>query len=121
VGALLDYQLRALSWGKTSQPAQVLLGGAPRVLLDKATAADWSPDGAKLLVIRDTGERSRMEYPVGQLLVESDGCMSHARISPNGDLVAFADHPTRGDDMGYLAVSDLGGNKKVLTPRWSST
>jgi eukaryotic-like serine/threonine-protein kinase len=62
-----------------------------------------------------------MEYPVGKLLVESDGCMSHARISPNGDLVAFADHPTRGDDMGYLAVSDLGGNKKVLTPRWSST
>jgi len=95
-------------------------GGAPRILIEKATDADWSRDGSKLLVVRDTGERSRLEYPIGKLVLESTGWMSHPRISPHGDLIAFADHPTRFDDMGYLSIIDQTGKKKVLTPRWAS-
>src|SRR5262249_15419197 len=46
--------------------------------------------------------------------------VSHLRISPRGDLVAFLDHPVRGDDLGTVAVLDTQGHKRTLTRRWST-
>jgi Tol biopolymer transport system component len=50
----------------------------------------------------------------GTVLYETVGWISHPRISPKGDRIAFAEHPIPGDDAGFVAVVDLAGNKKAL-------
>ena len=95
-----------------------LIGGAPREVLEQVQWADWSPDGSNLAVVRDFGGRNRLEYPIGKVLYETGGWISHPRVSPSGDLIAFLDHPVQGDDSGSLAVVDLAGHKKVLGGEW---
>ena len=53
--------------------------------------------------------------PVGKVLYETGGWISHPRVSPKGDMIAFLDHPVQGDDSGSVAVVDLTGKKKTLT------
>jgi Tol biopolymer transport system component/predicted Ser/Thr protein kinase len=92
-----------------------LVGGAPRQVLENVHWADWSPDGSSLAVVRNIGGKDRLEFPIGKTLYETSGWISHPRISPKGDRVAFIDHPVQGDTIGLIAVVDLGGNKKNLT------
>ncbi len=95
-----------------------LVGGAPREVLEHVQWADWSADGANLVVVRDFGGRNRLEYPIGNPLYETGGWIGHPRFSPKGDLIAFIDHPVQGDDSGSLAVVDLAGHKKTLSGEW---
>ena len=95
-----------------------LSGGAPREVLEQTQWADWSPDGTNLAVVRDAGGRNRLEYPIGKVLYETGGWIGHPRISPKGDIVAFLDHPTQGDDGGSVAVVDASGHKRTLTHDW---
>ena len=97
-----------------------LTGGAPREVLESVEWADWSPDGTKLAVVRSVGGQDRLEYPIGTLLYATTGWISHMRISPQGDRIAFLDHALRDDDVGSVAVVDLAGNKKTLTEVWPS-
>jgi len=92
-----------------------LSGGGPREILNDVQWADWSPDGKNLAVVRDVGGRNRLEYPVGKLLYETGGWIGHPRISPDGERVAFLDHPLEGDDGGSVAVVSSKGEKKTLT------
>jgi Tol biopolymer transport system component len=96
-----------------------LTGGAPRELLDNVTDADWSPDGAGLAVAHKAGDRFRLEYPIGHVLYENTGYISHIRFSHRGDRIAFMDHSYWGDDRGSVCVVDLQGNKQVLTQEWN--
>jgi Tol biopolymer transport system component len=98
-----------------------LAGGAPREMLEEVQWADWSPDGSNLLVVRVAGGRNRLEFPIGKVLFESGGWISHPRISPRGDMVAFLDHPQPGDDGGLVAVVGLDGHKRSLSSRQIST
>ncbi len=95
-----------------------LAGGAPREVLENVQWADWSPDGNSLAVVRDVGGRNRLEYPAGKVLYETVGWVSHPRVSPKGDRIAFLDHPLQGDDGGSVAVVDLTGNRKTLANNW---
>jgi serine/threonine protein kinase/Tol biopolymer transport system component len=95
-----------------------LSGGAPREMLEQVQWADWSPDGGNLAVVRDMGGRNRLELPIGKPLYQTGGWIGHPRVSPKGDLIAFADHPQQGDDSGSLAVVDLAGHKKLLSSQW---
>ncbi len=95
-----------------------LSGGAPREVLEQVQWADWSPDGNSLAVVRDFGGRNRLEYPIGKPLYQTGGWIGHPRVSPKGDLIAFADHPLQGDDSGSLAIVDMAGNKKLLSTQW---
>jgi eukaryotic-like serine/threonine-protein kinase len=95
-------------------------GGAPREVLDGVQWADWSPDGVNFLVVRDLDGLNRLEYPIGKVLYKTAGWISHPRISPSGKLIAFLDHPERRDDQGFVAVVDLDGNKKNISPQWES-
>src|SRR5579871_5896967 len=95
-----------------------LSGGAPREVLENVQWADWSPDGSSFLVVRDFGGMNRLEYPIGKPLYQTGGWIGHPRVSPKGDLIAFADHPLQGDDSGDLSVIDLNGKKKVLSEQW---
>jgi eukaryotic-like serine/threonine-protein kinase len=95
-------------------------GGSPREILEDVLDADWSPDGTGLAVSRPAGNRFRLEYPIGKVLYETAGYVSHLRFSHRGDKIAFMDHPLYGDDRGFVTVVDLAGKKSVLTQDWPS-
>ena len=96
-----------------------LAGGGSREELEGVHAADWAPDGVSLAVLRTAGEKSRIEFPIGKPIYEtSSGYLSHPRVSPRGDLLAFLEHPMRGDDSGSVAVVDREGRKRTLSGGW---
>lgn len=97
-----------------------LSGGTPRQIAENVSGADWAPDGKSLAIVRDLWGKQRLEFPVGHVLYETDGWISHPRISPKGDKVAFLDHATHDDDRGVVSVVDLTGKKKVLSTGWES-
>ncbi len=97
-----------------------LSGSASRDLLEDVGHADWSPDGSTIAVVRAPQWRYRLEFPTGKVLYETTGWISHPRISPKGDTVAFLDHPLFGDDRGSVAILDRSGKKKILSTGWES-
>jgi serine/threonine protein kinase len=97
-----------------------LTGGSPRDVAEGVQEADWAPDGTTLMVVRDVGGKSRIEFPMGKVLYETSGHISYARLSPKADRIAFLDHPFPLDDAGTLAVIDLAGKKTTLTGKWAS-
>jgi dipeptidyl aminopeptidase/acylaminoacyl peptidase len=104
-----------IGWETSGTLARVpLSGGAPREVMENVQEADWSPDGTSFAVVRDAGDRRRLEFPPGKVLHESSGWISHARVSPDAARVAFVDHPTRGDNVGTVTVVDLSGSRKTF-------
>ena len=98
-----------------------LSGGAARSVLEDVQDADWLPDGSNLVVARYVDRRYHLEFPVGKVVYESSGYVSDVRVSPDGSLVAFLDHPIFGDDRGSVAVIDRNGKKRILASEYSST
>ncbi|MFZ1007324.1 MAG: protein kinase [Candidatus Sulfotelmatobacter sp.] len=96
-----------------------LAGGSPREVLDSVFSADWDANGKLAVVHHDQGY-DRIEYPIGHVLYQSNGWISHLRFSPQSDKIAFMDHPTRWDDRGSVCVVDLGGHLTVISPEWTS-
>uniref|UniRef100_Q01VZ5 Serine/threonine protein kinase n=1 Tax=Solibacter usitatus (strain Ellin6076) TaxID=234267 RepID=Q01VZ5_SOLUE len=96
-------------------------GGAPREILGNVRSADWMPDGKQLAVSMRAanGKRERLEFPIGKVLFEASGTgwAGDPRVSPGGDLVAFADHYYFGND-GSVAVVDLQGHRRTLTRKF---
>jgi WD40 repeat protein len=90
-------------------------GGAPREILQDVREADWSPDGTKLTIIHEVNGKDRLEYPVGKVLFETSGYLSDLRFSPQGDRIAFFEHPVKYDDRGSIDVVDLAGHNSVLS------
>jgi len=97
-----------------------LTGGSPRQLAEDIYWADWSTDGTTLAVVRNVSGKQRLEFPLGHILYETAGWISHPRISPKGDQVAFLDHPIYPDDKGVVAIVDLAGHKRVVSTAWES-
>jgi eukaryotic-like serine/threonine-protein kinase len=95
-------------------------GGAPREILESVLWADWDPKGTGLAVVREVDGKRRLEYPIGKVLYQTGGTIREPRFSPNGDRVAFLDHPIFGDDRGYVAVVDRSGRVERLTELWKS-
>jgi len=98
-----------------------LTGGSPREVAVDVQQADFARDGS-LAVVRDLvpERKSRLEFPIGKVLYETNGHVSFPRIAPDGHSVAFFDHPVRGDDQGFVAIVDLAGRKKILTKHFGS-
>jgi Tol biopolymer transport system component len=97
-----------------------LTGGSPRQLAEDIDWADWSTDGATLAAVRNVNGKQRLEFPLGHVLYETAGWISHPRISPKGDQVAFLDHPIYPDDAGVVSIIDLEGHKRVVSAGWAS-
>src|SRR6185503_15502669 len=66
----------------------------------------------------DLGQKDQIEYPIGKVLHTADGYLSDVRVSPDGERVAFFEHPIRYDDRGWLKVVDKAGMVKTLTPEY---
>jgi serine/threonine protein kinase/Tol biopolymer transport system component len=99
--------------------AQVsMLGGAPREILEDVQWADWGLDGASLAIARSVSGKNRIEFPIGTVLYETAGWVSHPRVSPDGTLVAFLIHPVHGNDMGSICVVDRSSRVRMLTSDW---
>ncbi len=111
---------RQTGWMGLGQLARVpLLGGTPRPVVDDVVSADWAPDGEGIAVARRVGPHYRLEYPIGKVLYETGGWISHIRFSRDGTRIAFANHAVLQDDRGTVDVVDLRGNRAVLTGEWS--
>jgi Tol biopolymer transport system component/predicted Ser/Thr protein kinase len=91
-------------------------GGAPREILENVQDADWSPDGKELAVAHYVGSRCRLEYPIGRALYEAAAWVSNVRVSPDGRMVAFLDHPQFGDNDGTVRVVDQNGKLRLSGP-----
>lgn len=115
---LLDCEL---NWGECVNGilARVPLdGGTPHELAENVYAADWSPDGKELAIIRVVEGEYQLEYPIRNVLYKAPGFIDHLRVSPKGDMVAFIDHPILDDPSGAIVVVDLSGKKKILSDGW---
>ena len=96
-------------------------GGATREILEDIFAADWVPGTTDLAIVRQAGKGYRVEFPIGKSVYETTGWVSHLRVSPSGDAVAFLDHPVQGDDGGTVSVVDRAGKKSVLTEAFATS
>jgi len=94
---------------------QPLGGGAPRPLLAGVEDADWHPDGNGIAIVRTTSTVSRLEYPIGRVLFETSGWVSHPRFAQDGSAIAFIHHPYQNNDEGLLASVNPEGDVRTLT------
>ncbi|MBI4915081.1 MAG: protein kinase [Acidobacteria bacterium] len=115
----LGYQLNG--WmGRGTLGRVPMLGAAPRQVADDVLAADWAPDGSELAVVRWTASGKRLEYPVGTVIYQTAGWISHPRLSADGRRIAFIDHPVDGDDRGSVAILDLASRtRRAVGGEWS--
>ncbi len=102
-----------------------LAGGAPRDILENVEGADWDPTASspeRIAVVRkdDASGKMRIEFPIGKIVYETPGWVSHIRVSPKGGRVAFLDHPVLNDSLGSVMTVDLNGNKKILSKDWGA-
>jgi serine/threonine protein kinase len=110
-----------VGWINSGKLARVALDGqVPREVLDDVLCADWSPDGHSLALARSVSGRYRLEYPEGTVLYETNGWISDARVSPDGQRVAFMEHPLVGDDRGTVAIVDRLRKKTTLSGEYAA-
>jgi Tol biopolymer transport system component len=96
------------------------MGGSPREVLHDVHAADWSPEGTQLAVVRRKEGSDRIESPVGNPLFKTSGWVSQIRFSPDGESIAFANHPSHNADSGSVSVVNRKGDVRHLTSDWGT-
>ena len=96
-----------------------LAGGAPRPILDRVRAADWSPDGKELAVIREIEGVDHLEYPIGKtIFVEPANRYARlARVSPKGTEIAVVEASVTG--VSDVVLLDLSGHRRELAGGWT--
>jgi len=93
-------------------------GGAPREVLENVFAADWGPDGDSLAVVRGEGGKFRVEYPVGNVLYQTEGRPPQfLRVSRDGKMVAFFEFDIEVGDY-FISLVGPGRAKEVLSRGW---
>jgi hypothetical protein len=95
-----------------------LLGGAPRPVLEHVTYADWSAADGTIAAVHVVGSEHRLEFPIGHVLVSSQGEIAYPRVSPAGDRVAFLSWPVKADDRGTVVIVDRTGHQETISPTW---
>jgi serine/threonine protein kinase len=92
-----------------------LAGGVPRVIAHSVYEADWAPDGKQLAICRRSARGFQIEYPIGRAIYESPSWISDMRFSPDGNEIAFLEHPRGGDNFGHVKVVELNGTAEQIT------
>ena len=96
-------------------------GGSPREVLSDVRWADWDAKG-DLAVVHYVDGESRLEYPIGRVLYQSTGWISNIRFSPQGDSIAFMDHPSLWDTSGNVRLLNFSDLTRIrtLSREWDS-
>ena len=103
-----------VGFATTGTLARVPLGGgAPRRVCEDVQEAQWTADGKNFLIIRRVDGWYRIESPIGNVIYRTPQWVSHAKFSPNEQLIAFMLHPAWGDDAGRVVVIDRQGRELV--------
>jgi eukaryotic-like serine/threonine-protein kinase len=119
--ALLLHRRMNVGWMSEGTLARApLTGGAPREIAEAIQSAAWSPDGKDLALIRRTLRGDKVEFPQGKVLLETPGWVSHVRVAPGGEGIAFLLHPQLGDDAGSVVLLDRNGKRTTLSEGWAS-
>lgn len=96
-----------------------LAGGSPRDVLENVTWADWSAKD-ELAVVHQVQGHDQIEYPIGKVLYQSEGWITHLRFEPQGRQIAFINHPAMFDDLGSICIMDEAGHVRSLSDVWES-
>jgi serine/threonine protein kinase/Tol biopolymer transport system component len=91
-------------------------GGTPRQLLEGVTfqGVDFSPDGKELAVSHLVDGESRLEFPIGNVLVR--GGARSPRLSRDGRTIAF--WTQTGGFWAVAVVDSRGGTARTLSGDW---
>jgi predicted Ser/Thr protein kinase len=106
-------------WAQGGTLARVpMSGGTPRQVLESVgyAGADFSPDGQDLAVAHLVEGKSRLEFPIGKVLVP-EGVQS-PRISRDGASIAFWDG--EGGPFAVSVIDRLGKGKRALSAGWGT-
>jgi Tol biopolymer transport system component len=95
--------------------------GAPKPEIENIEAADYTPDGSTLAIVRYLPGKPlcHLEYPIGKVLY-SDQAITNLRFSPNGRYLAFITHSDQSDDRGAAVILRASGEKVAAGPLYSS-
>jgi serine/threonine protein kinase/Tol biopolymer transport system component len=94
-----------------------LAGGAPREILDNVGDARWTPDGSDLAVVHSVNGKTRIEFPIGNAVYETEGYINGTAMSPDGTLFAFAEVPVGGNEF-RLNTVDRKGKLRTISAGW---
>ncbi|HEX5234347.1 MAG TPA: protein kinase [Silvibacterium sp.] len=94
---------------------------APKPEIENIEAADYTPDGSALAIIRYLPQKliTQLEYPIGKVLYAGPD-IDDLRFSPNGHYLAFIDHHDAGDDRGSVVIVRTNGEKVAKTALYDS-
>jgi hypothetical protein len=96
-------------------PAQ----GSPEPLSAGVLAADGSYRNGTIAAVRTEGDKTRLEFPLGKPVVETQGGLAFPSLSPQADRVAFASAPSSGARVVWsVETVDARGGRKVLSRGW---
>lgn len=97
------------------------VSGAPKPEIENIEAADFTPDGAALAIVRAVAAKNQcqVEYPIGKVLF-SDQEIDNLRFSPDGRYLAFIAHSDAGDDRGRVVILRATGEKVAASGLYES-
>ena len=96
--------------------------GAPKPEIENIQAADFTPDGSALAIVRHIPDDHicQLEYPIGKVLYRAAN-IDALRFSRDGRYLAFLSHDNAADDRGTVIVLRKTGEKVVASKLYSST
>jgi serine/threonine protein kinase len=96
-------------------------GSAPKPEIENVQAADFTPDGQALAIVRfvPSDLMCQLEYPIGKVLFR-DRLIDNLRFSPDGRYLAFITHDNSSDDRGKPVILRSSGEKVAEGPLYAS-
>jgi WD40 repeat protein len=91
-----------------------LFSASAREVLEHVRDADFLTNDT-MVIVRRVGGRDRLEVPQGTVVFETPGYLDHVRVSPDGQRVAFLEHPLYGDNRGHIAMFENGKVRRLTT------
>ena len=95
-----------------------IAGGSPRELLSDVRWADWDNSG-KLAIVHNVEATAAWSIPSAMCSTRARGWISNVRFSPQGDKIAFMDHPALWDTRGNVSMMDTAGHVRTITHEWN--